>query len=73
MRNLPERLTERSTDGDIQRRVVRTAAAMDAAFPDAADLRLRPRIFTALDRWDSWGGTVDPEMLGQCAAKALES
>src|ERR1700686_2884311 len=44
MRDLAERFTVRSTDGDIQRRVVRTAATMDAAFPDAADLRLRPRI-----------------------------
>jgi predicted nucleic acid-binding protein len=35
MRNLSERLSERSSDGDTRRRVERTAAAMDAAFPDA--------------------------------------
>jgi hypothetical protein len=36
MRNLSERLNEQAHHGDIQRRVERTAAAMDAAFPDAA-------------------------------------
>jgi|GEM_PF-205210 len=35
-RNLSERLSERSSDGDIVQRVERIAAAMDAAFPDAA-------------------------------------
>jgi hypothetical protein len=35
-RNLLERLSERSFDGDTLKRVERIAAAMDAAFPDAA-------------------------------------
>ena len=35
MRNLSERLRERSACSDILSRVERTAAAMDAAFPDA--------------------------------------
>lgn len=35
MRNLSQRLSERSIDSDPLSRVQRTAAAMDAAFPDA--------------------------------------
>lgn len=35
-RNLLERLRERSFDADTLKRVERIAAAMDAAFPDAA-------------------------------------
>jgi hypothetical protein len=36
MRNLSERLGERSFDGNTMARVQRISAAMDAAFPDAA-------------------------------------
>ena len=36
MRNLSERLGERSFDGNTMARVQRIAAAMDSAFPDAA-------------------------------------
>ena len=36
MRNLSERLSERSSDSEPLKRVERIAAAMDAAFPDAA-------------------------------------